>query len=158
MADDASIRVLAEPNILLPNQGFIDMYNMPNKWLQIHSSRHRTTQASSIFVLLSAFQLLLFASSLCCTACRIQTKFKKKWLQWLKMCVRLQSWDYSISPLISTVAGSWWAFSTKLQMALEKTETLKWMELHNLWRKMRHSLQSGGAILWWQWRSLSCSD
>lgn len=77
MADDASIRVLAEPNILLPNQGFIDMYNMPNKWLQIHSSRHRTTQASSIFVLLSAFQLLLFASSLCCTACRIQTKQKK---------------------------------------------------------------------------------
>lgn len=34
-------------------------------------------------------------------------KTKKKWLQWLKMCVRLQSWDYSISPLISTVAGSW---------------------------------------------------
>lgn len=85
-------------------------------------------------------------------------KTKKKWLQWLKMCVRLQSWDYSISPLISTVAGSWWAFSTKLQMDLEKTETLKWMELHNLWRKMRHSLQSGGAILWWQWRSQSCSD
>lgn len=59
MADDASIRVLAEPNILLPNQGFIDMYNMPNKWLQIHSSRHRTTQASSIFVLLSAFVICI---------------------------------------------------------------------------------------------------
>lgn len=151
MADDASIRVLAELNILLPNQGFIDMYNMPSKWLQIHSSRHRTTQASSIFVLLSA--CLLFASSLCCTARRIQTKQKKVATVAKNVCQAAElglqrqpfdihcSWE-TVSVLNQTTDGSW----------------EKWMQLHNLWRKTRLSLQSGGAILWWQWRRQSCSD
>lgn len=137
MADDASIRVLAEPNILLPNQGFIDMYNMPNKWLQIHSSRHRTTQASSIFVLLSAFQLLVFASSLCCTACRIQTKQKKVATVAKNVCQATElglqyqpfdihcSWEL-VSVLNQTTDGSWENRDFEMDgtpQPLEKNET-----------------------------------